>query len=288
MNILFPNDPAEPHKVEPDFFVQMEAAREAGFSTSLISHEELVHEKAPDRAVRHVPTGQCLYRGWMFKPAVYKTLAEALKVREAPMVVTPDAYEYGHHLPEWYSDFQSVTATSVWTNSDSLSIALAGLGCLPPGAAVVKDYVKSAKHRWCDACFIPDTRNVSRAREIITAFIEEQGNDLNGGIVLRAFRPYPSSGVDIITGAPIIEERRVFLWRKQPLTVIGDEATLLCDPHITIAIKRLRSPFVSVDFARLEDGRWEVVEVGDGQVSGIRDLDPVKFYKALKVAVSDL
>lgn len=287
MNILFPSDPADRHKVEPDFASQLEAAASVGFTTGLISYEDLVYEGSASRAVRQAPQGPCLYRGWMLKPAVYKTLARALGDKGTPMAVTPDAYAYGHHLPEWYADFQSVTATTVWTNSDSLSVALAGLGCLPPGAAIVKDYVKSAKHRWKEACFIPDTRDVSRAREVIAAFIEEQGADLNGGVVLRSFRSYPSSGVDALTGAPVIEERRVFLWRGRPLIITGEEETILCDPLIMNAIKRLRSPFVSVDFARLDDGRWEVVEVGDGQVSGIRDLDPVKFYGALKVAIGE-
>lgn len=288
MNIIFPNDPVTVSRVEPDFAIQFEAATSVGFNTGLISYEDLVYDGSASNAVRQAPQGPCLYRGWMLKPAVYKTLVRALEDRGALMTVTPDAYTYGHHLPEWYADFQSVTPTTVWTNSGSLSIALLGLACLSSHSAIVKDYVKSAKHRWKEACFIPDTRDLPMAREIISAFIEEQGSDLNGGIVLRSFRPYLSSGVDANTGAPLIEERRVFLWRGRPLLITGDEASILCDPLITNAIKRLRSPFVSVDFARLYDGRWEVVEVGDGQVSGIRDLDPVKFYRALKVALSDL
>lgn len=32
-------------------------------------------------------------------------------------------------------------------------------------------------------------------------------------------------------------------------------------------VKALALPFVTVDLARREDGRWRVVELGDGQVS---------------------
>jgi hypothetical protein len=44
-------------------------------------------------------------------------------------------------------------------------------------------------------------------------------------------------------------------------------------------------PLVSVDLARLEDGIWEVVEVGDGQVSGLREMDPRAFFRALRSAL---
>jgi hypothetical protein len=54
---------------------------------------------------------------------------------------------------------------------------------VPPGPAIVKDYVKSAKHRWAEACYIPDTRDEARAVEVIRAFLDEQGGDLNGGVV---------------------------------------------------------------------------------------------------------
>lgn len=120
---------------------------------------------------------------------------------------------------------------------------------------------------------------------MVRAFVVEQGDDLNGGIVLRAFRPYPSHGSEERTGMPVIDERRVFLWRRKPLPLIGDEDLLVRDPRIEAAIARLRSPFVSLDLARLNDDNWEVVEVGDGQVSGLRDVHPIAFFRALRTAL---
>lgn len=287
MNILFPNNPLEPREVEPDFADQAAAADEVGFSTHLISFEALVHESAADRAVRRVPegAGPCLYRGWMLQPPAYAALAGALEARGAPFVVSPESYAYAHHLPGWYDDFHLVTARTEWTASADIEEARAALGRLPPGPAIVKDYVKSAKHRWHEACFIPDVRDEQAALTVVRAFVVEQGDDLNGGIVLRAFRPYPSHGSEERTGMPVIDERRVFLWRRKPLPLIGDEDLLLRDPRIEAAIARLRSPFVSLDLARLNDDNWEVVEVGDGQVSGLRDVHPIAFFRALRTAL---
>lgn len=287
MNILFPTNPLEPAEVEPDFADQAAAAVAEGFHSSLVSFEALVNEHAPNRAVRRVPegAGPCLYRGWMLKAADYAALAGALAARGASLVVSPAGYASCHHLPGWYEDFRQVTAQTVWTGSSDVEEARVALARLPPGPAIVKDYVKSAKHRWKEACFIPDVGDEDAAMAVIRAFLAEQAGDLNGGVVLRAFRPYPQRGVDERTGMPVIDERRVFLWRGIPLAVIGDEAALLLDPRLQAAIARLRSPFVSLDLARLEDDTWEVVEVGDGQVSGLRDMDPVQFYRALRTAL---
>jgi len=287
VQLLFPTNPLAPTKVDPDFAEQAVAASAAGWTWSLVSFEALVQERAPGRAVRRVPegAGPCLYRGWMLKPAAYAELAAALAQRGAPLLVTPDEYAYAHHLPGWYEDFTEVTPLSVCTASADLGEACEALARLPAGAALVKDYVKSAKHLWTQACFIPEVRDVEPAMAVIGAFIAEQGDDLNGGLVLRAFREYPAHGVDTRTGMPHIEERRLFLWRGAPLAIVGDEHTLLQAPALRAALARLRSPFVSLDLARLADGNWEVIEVGDGQVSGLREMDPERFYSELRAAV---
>lgn len=289
MNILFPTNPLEPAKVDPDFADQADAATAAGLPWFLVSFEALVQDSAPDRAVRRVPEGAglCLYRGWMLKPAAYASLADALARRGAPLVVAPGEYAYGHQLPGWYTDFRDVTAQTVWTASSDLDEAGEALARLPAGPALVKDYVKSAKHLWNEACFIPEVRDEDAAMAVVRAFLAEQGDDLNGGLVLRTFRPYPAHGVEARTGMPCIDERRVFVWRGDPLRIVGDEMTLLQTPALRDAIARLRSPFVSLDLARLADGTWEVIEVGDGQVSGLRDMDPERFFGSLKAVSAD-
>ena len=37
-----------------------------------------------------------------------------------------------------------------------------------------------------------------------------------------------------------------------------------------------------MDLARCEDGRLIIMELGDGQVSGLQQIKPAHFYKALK------
>lgn len=134
MNILFPNNPLEPGEVDPDFADQAAAAEVDGFPRHLVGFESLVQEAAPVRAARRVPerSGPCLYRGWMLKPPAYTALAGALEARGAPLVVSPEAYAYAHHLPGWYDDFQLVTAATTWTSSAAIDEVRAALARLPP------------------------------------------------------------------------------------------------------------------------------------------------------------
>ena len=107
----------------------------------------------------------------MLKPPGYAALAGALEARGAPLVVSPEAYAYAHHLPGWCDDFGLVTAATTWTASADIQEARAAVARLPPGPAIVKDYVKSAKHRWHEACFIPEVRDGATAMKVVCAFI---------------------------------------------------------------------------------------------------------------------
>ena len=49
---------------------------------------------------------------------------------------------------------------------------------------------------------------------------------------------------------------------------------------------RLKSSFYTVDFAELENGEWIIIEVGDGQVSGLSPNQYVfKFYDEIRAII---
>ena len=52
---------------------------------------------------------------------------------------------------------------------------------------IVKDYVKSQKHHWSEACFIPAASDADAVRRVASRFIELQGTSLTGGLVFRAY-----------------------------------------------------------------------------------------------------
>ena len=48
--------------------------------------------------------------------------------------------------------------------------------------------------------------------------------------------------------------------------------------------KNLPSPFYTVDYAELEDGTWQILEAGDGQVSGLSpNQDAESFFRTINL-----
>jgi hypothetical protein len=71
-------------------------------------------------------------------------------------------------------------------------------------------------------------------------------------------------------------ERRFFVVDGVPHAATGD-----VPPIIHECAERLRSRFYSVDVVKREDGRFRVVEVGDGQVSDLVGWTPERFASIL-------
>jgi hypothetical protein len=134
---------------------------------------------------------------------------------------------------------------------------------MPDGAAVVKDYVKSMKHYWHEAAFIPDVRDVEAATRVVERFLELRDAELVGSPVLRQFERFQpgESRTWWLDG-------RLILVTPHPDTPAIEPADLSLGP-VEDAVGSLSAHFVTVDVARSEDGTTRVVEVGDGQVSDL-------------------
>jgi hypothetical protein len=50
---------------------------------------------------------------------------------------------------------------------------------------IVKDYVKSRKHEWNEARYIPSASDRQVVERVVTRFLHVQGEDLNEGLVFR-------------------------------------------------------------------------------------------------------
>lgn len=228
-----------------------------------------------------------IYRGWMLRCEQYEALYKALRAKGYTLINSPEQYKLCHHLPAWYEQLRRHTAASVWTDGvpdpDALRSLLAQLAGRP---LIVKDYVKSRKHEWAEACHIPDASDTARALAVIGTFIERQDTDLVGGIVLRECLPLKITGRHPKSGMPQAREVRVFCLRHTPFASIrywsgegeddGAEYGFLVE-----FCRRLDSNFHTIDMAQRDDGGWVVMEVGDGQVSGLQDYDAAAFYDGL-------
>lgn len=148
---------------------------------------------------------------------------------------------------------------------------------LPPGSAVVKDYVKSRKHEWAEACYVPDLADPAALHRVAARFVELQDEFLAGGVVLRAFETFV---------APQGAAAEVRVWWRDGVpglvTAHPDSAVAEVPEPVRAAVEALGCPFVTTDLALRADGVWRVVEVGDGQVSDLhREVDLTAFVQLL-------
>jgi len=294
MRVLFPSQPFESKSVDSAFEAERQAAQQAGLETHLVTAEAL-DEGAFDKAVRRLPDVDedqvAIYRGWMMNAASYGGLYEALARRRFVLINDADQYRHTHHLPESYSAIRDHTPKTVWTTSGAAFDLPAVMESLAPfGGAplIVKDYVKSQKHRWEEACFIPSARDREAVRRVATRFIELQDDSLTGGLVFREFVELEPLTTHSKSGMPLTKEFRIFFLDGQPLLTVeyweeGEYRGELppADLFLDVAA-RVKSRFFTMDVARRTDGRWIIMELGDGQVAGLPDrLDPNRFYQAL-------
>jgi len=283
MLILFPNHPIRIRDVDSDYAGEATAAQAAGFQVGVVEHDRLCQGDV-ERALRFINPGQgpCLYRGWMMTAGQDAAMYAGLVVRGYHPITEPRQYDFCHHLPENYSLIEQFTPATAWITTDAAGIPLAtDWGAIAAtsarvgqGACIVKDWVKSQKHAWSTACFIPDSQDGEAIRRIAGRFLELQGDLLTGGLVFRRFIPLGIIKNHPRSGMPLGAEVRTFWFRGNPVLTIPywEEAPIVELPSLapfTTVVASIPSPFFTMDIARDANGSWFIMELGDGQVAGL-------------------
>jgi len=189
MLIVFPAHPATPRQPDPAFEEEVTAARAAGFTVGFASLE--IHFAGEVGLRVPAGSGEALYRGWMLRVEDYARLEEALAARGYRLVNTTAAYQHCYLLPEWYAAIgEGNTPRSIWFPGrifDMADVAARVREAFGDAAVVLKDYVKSRKHEWFDACFIRSAGDVAEVGRVVSNFLRLQGDSLVGGLVFREF-----------------------------------------------------------------------------------------------------
>ncbi len=302
MNILFPTSPLDERKPDESYANEYEAAKSAGFAVGLVNLEELLLNDDPARAVRRLPVTeepvQAMYRGWMLKPTDYERLYPALVSRNLHLINGPQSYKHTHHLPKSYTKIASCTPESVWLPIEELDPSLEAVHKavhrFDKKPIIVKDYVKSRKHEWLEACYIPNAADWDHVEQVVRLFLERQGDDLNEGLVFREFVELEFLENHARSGMPLSREMRVFVLDGRPVYVSNywsagkDQGFEQVLNEFLEVIASIESRFFTIDFAKRKDGPWLVLELGDGQTAGLPDdTDEKGFYDCLYKALSD-
>lgn len=256
--------PAYPFTKRPDDYYSEEAAaaKEHNMQVIRLNFEDLIYSEEVRVYGRNVE-GPALYRGWMLSVHHYTVLFEALAERGIHLVTTPEAYRTAHTLPGWYEAMKEFTPRS-WIEEDMKNAEY---------PVIVKDYVKSAKHLWDEACFIPDKAS---AANITDRFVEERGEAFEGGLILREYVPD-------LTGAEVrswwVDGELKLVSSHPDFPVTTEDLVNVDASQIESAMGELDVVFATADFAEREDGSWILIEVGDGGVSDMPEsLDASELY----------
>ncbi len=171
MNLLFCDNPFDPKKVDFDFEDEYTTAAAKGCQTFLFSYEALSKTKNGEVAVRRIRASESkqviIYRGWMLKPAEYSLLYEALLAKNYLLINSPKQYQNCHYLPNSYSFIEKYTPKTVWIKLEGaldyerIYQTIAPFGDAP---LILKDYVKSQKHYWQEACYIPSAQDKAKVK----------------------------------------------------------------------------------------------------------------------------
>ncbi len=292
MRIIYCDSVFDNRIIEPDYEEEKKSAVNTGFDFSLISFEELTDGNIAT-ALRFVKQPENkefgIYRGWMLTPNQYKNLYDGLLKKNIELINSPTEYKHCHYLPDSYKIIESKTPKSNWTTELTNDAVLELTSNFGKSPIIVKDFVKSEKHNWDEACFIPNASDSDKVKSVVDKFIELRGDSLNEGLVFRQFEELEFLTEHSKSGMPLTKEFRIFFANKKIVKVFDywDEGEYgntkpELDDFIEIA-QKIDSKFFTMDVAKKKNGEWIIMELGDGQVAGLPDnADRKEFYNNLK------
>jgi len=278
VKILFPADYFDIKSIEPDYEIEYNVACSMPeFDIILYNYEEFIQSGVFKSYPQEFDGGLCIYRGWMLKPNKYKELYEKLKNKGITLINDFHEYENCHLFPNSYEDIKNHTPMTRWFENykqidwKSINDEFKRF--------MIKDYVKSVKGTSFPSCFITpveeDTMN-----GYIDEFIKLRGSLFTNGIVLKEFVDFKKYGAST-------NEYRAFYMKGKLVTVSKNSNQSDDCPFVPREFAEkftgLESNFYTVDFAELDSGKWIIIEVGDGQVSGLSPNQYVfKFYDEIR------
>jgi len=296
MKIIFNDSVIDNKIVEPDYEAEFNSAKANGFETDIFSFEAL-EDGHINNALKYIQPSKNIelgiYRGWMMTPEIYNQFYIGLLKKNIKLINNSTQYKHCHYLPESYDKIINETPKSNWSKDISETSILELSHQFGNNPIIVKDYVKSEKHNWNDACFIPNASDANKVKEIVSRFLELRGDYLNEGIVFREFIELEFLTEHSKSKMPLTKEYRIVFLNKKVVQIFNywDEGNYNSEkPNIDFfqnIAEKIESNFFTMDVAKKKNGDWIIMELGDGQVAGLPDnANTYNYYNILKKRLS--
>jgi len=218
----------------------------------------------------------------------YQELEKDLLHNKCNLVNSYGQYNYIADMRNWYYDLKECTPKTWFYPSD--------IPMDQCGSFVLKGATNSRKQLWKTHMFAETRQNVMDVycKLLDDSLLQHQG------IYTRQYVELMNYGNDCVTGMPISKEFRCFFYRSTLLskafywTQHVDDINPSCGPDpeqvpdiFLRAIAEIVSPnttFWVVDVAQTKEGKWIVIELNDGQQSGLSCNDADTLYSNLRKA----
>jgi hypothetical protein len=291
MRIIYFSDPIDKRKVDIEYEFEYKIAKKIGFDIGLINYEDLVSKDNADNRIKDNLKNleEAVFRGWMLRPLIYEKMYKMLLKKNIKLINSPKEYKNCHYTPQYYNFIKSSTPKTIWIEEDKISedlnFIVNEIKVFGNAPVILKDFVKSRKFEWEEACFIPNALDEKKVKGVIRRFLELQGDKLNGGLVFRKFVDLEFLTKHSKSNLPLSKEFRLFFYKKELIQVIhyweeGDYGDLEPDLNeFTNIAQSVESNFFTMDIAKEVNGNWIILELGDGQVSWLpKTVNVFDFY----------
>jgi len=220
-----------------------------------------------------------------------KELERDLEFRGARCINSYQEHRYIADLRNWYDDFEDITPQTWFRLEDAYSIKT------PFRHYVLKGETNSKKFNWKTHMYAETFQDAVQvhSRLLEDSLIGCQDIYVREYIPLKTYLIAPQ-------GLPITEEYRTFIYKGKILSTGFYWASHVedipnCPEQPDLEGKRFieevagrledKTPFVVADTAKTEDGKWILIELNDGMMSGLSCNDPNVLYSNLAKELED-
>lgn len=227
-----------------------------------------------------LPPNSLVFGRYSFLP-FYKELEEEVGLSGGKLSNNYEQHNYIADAKNWISDLGQFTPKTYdnWFN-------------LPDGSYIVKGSTNSKKSNWKTHMFAETKDDV----RVIAERLMDDAHIISQGLMVREYIPLVSYGEDI-NGLPITNEWRFFFYKEELLSYgwywaiypnifsekhpeIPNDAIMLTKEIAKIVSKNTN--FFVLDMAQTKSGEWILIEVNDGNQSGLGMNDPDILFSNLK------
>jgi hypothetical protein len=213
-------------------------------------------------------------------------LEEDLNLLGSRLINSKYEHAYVADLQNWANDLGDLTPET-WTRLEDLP---------EEGPFIVKGETNSRKHDWKKLMFAETKK---QALDIAWR-LSEDGLIGSQKIYVRKYVPLKTFMVGL-NDLPITNEFRFFVcygriisggyyWSSYVEELASKpDASEVPQEFLQTAIERIGNKinFYALDVAQTAEGNWIVIELNDGQMSGLSENDPSSFYANLKLAIEE-